>query len=646
CYIGNFANVKSVLSNVNDDDDDDDDAPEEQSSRLPWETNNNNGNGDAPAWKPSTPPLPPNNEDAGGWKPSTPPLPPNGNGGGGWKPTTPPVPPNGDGDNNESTAMPWETSGGDNDDTNSAMPWEQEGNGGDSAMPWENQDDAGGGESSGALPWETADDSNTNNKRSFEEMNGGHEEDSNNDDDQFHKNKGAAEADAFYSGLTRSLDSRADSYLYHMRSFNGWVKAMQIAELDPVILVNGQPQNKQKLRVLDLACGKGGDLKKWTIHKRGMRHYVGIDVARGSLKDAAERTRGMRQKKQLDQAIFSCADLGDDVPGRKKTPDSKHLQKLLTWKLEDEALYESSEPEFKMERGGGISETDKFDVVSIQFAIHYMMQTRERARRFFHTVSQLLEIGGLLAFTTIDARVIIDHMMNLGLDFHFDDEKEPDFAEVVVKAGGGACQLRFEPNIVKKMMKAVADGSEAEEELFGLEYAFTLVEGTDHAAGVGDAVNLPEWLTPLPVVTALANEAGLELEYAQNFHEFYHARKDPNEYPAAHQALHNMHVVNRNGTMSKDEWSISRLYAAMTFRKVRESSIVIGSHGEMEEDDEDGDEEDTKPEPIQIDPVKLKALYPKGMMLAKKEAGDQWSTFSQKEKEELTQLQVRKLAAA
>ena len=147
------------------------------------------------------------------------------------------------------------------------------------------------------------------------------------------------------------------------------------------------------------------------------------------------------------------------------------------------------------------------------------------------------------------------------------------------------------------------------------------------------------------MVTALANEAGLELDSAQNFHEFYHARKDPNEYPAAHQALHNMHVVNRNGTMSKDEWSISRLYAAMTFRKVRESSVVIGSDGEMEVDDED-DEEENKPEPIKLDPVKLKALYPKGMMLAKKEAGDQWSGLSREEKEELTQIQVRKLAAA
>jgi mRNA (guanine-N7-)-methyltransferase len=642
CYIGDWEEVKTLLMKGKMED-----TPV-KSSNTPWENNGSDQDEmDGPTYEPG--------DDDGGWKPSTPPIPP-GDDDGGWKPTTPPLPPGGDSDG---FSAPWDTSGGDNDDHDAEtnMPWEtsqddsqQDGEGnGSAAMPWEvqgNQDNGSASGSSGALPWETGDNANSN-KRSFDEMNGdGHDSDDNSTDaDQFHKNKGAAEADAFYSGLTRSLDTRADSYLYHMRSFNGWVKATQIAELDPIVIVNGQPQPKEKLRVLDLACGKGGDLNKWVLHPRGMRHYVGIDVARGSLKDAAERARGMRQKKKLDNAIFSCADLGSDVPGRKRTPNSKSLQKLLTWKLEDEALYESGEPEFEMERGGGISETDKFDVVSIQFAIHYMMQTRERARRFFHTVSQLLEVGGLLAFTTIDARVILDHIMNLGLDLHFDDDNEPEFSEVVVEAGSGACKIKFEPKIVKKLMNAVSGGSKAEEELFGLEYTFTLVEGSDHKAGVGDAVNLPEWLTPIPVLEALAKEAGLELDYVQNFHEFYHSRKDPSEHPQAHQALQNMKVVNRNGSMSKEEWSISRLYAAMTFRKVRESSVVIGDEGEVEEE-EDDDEEEKEASSIQLDPMKLKALYPRAMMLAKKEAGDEWNSFSREKKERLTQAKLRQMAAA
>jgi mRNA (guanine-N7-)-methyltransferase len=574
--------------------------------------------------------------------------------------------------NENSFSAPWDTSGGDGDDgyhqessSSGTMPWESQnddsgGGGGSSSMPWDTHD---GGEASNGMPWESGgnDHQGTNkNKRSFDEVSGSNDHNNGDDDDdhsdsgeKFHANTGAAAADAFYSGLTRSLDTRANSYLYHMRAFNGWVKATQIAELDPRVIIKGKVQPKQPLRVLDLACGKGGDLTKWTIHDRGMKHYVGIDVARGSLKDAAIRAREMRRKNKLSHAVFSCADLGDDVPGRKKGSKSKHLQKLLTWSLDDEAEFEMGPPEFRMVRGGGISETDRFDIVSIQFAIHYMMQTSGRARRFFHTVSQLLEMGGNLVFTTIDARVILDHMMNLGHDYFFEDGDDTELQDVVVEAGSGACKLRFEPQIVKKIMTSTSDGSKAEDDLFGLEYTFTLVEGSDHASGVGDAVNLPEWLIPLPVLVALGKEAGLELEYAQNFHDFYEARKDPSEHRPAHQALLNMKVPNRNGTISAPEWSVSRLYIAVRFRKIGESTIVLDETTAddpigVDDGDDDGDNEPDRSQEehkVELDPIKAKAMVPMAMMKAKKAVGDDtWKTLSSEAKNGLMQIELEKLA--
>lgn len=43
------------------------------------------------------------------------------------------------------------------------------------------------------------------------------------------------------------------------------------------------------LRVLDLACGKGGDLGKWAAHPDGIETYVGSDIAFGSLEHLVER---------------------------------------------------------------------------------------------------------------------------------------------------------------------------------------------------------------------------------------------------------------------------------------------------------------------------------------------------------------------
>lgn len=36
-----------------------------------------------------------------------------------------------------------------------------------------------------------------------------------------------------------------------------------------------------------------------------------------------------------------------------------------------------------------------------------------------------------------------------------------------------------------------------------------------------------------------------------------------------------MKVLNRNGSISEQEWDVSRMYIAVKFRKVRESSIEI-----------------------------------------------------------------------
>lgn len=520
----------------------------------------------------------------------------------------------------------WQPPGSNDADENGAGLWQPPG----AESSGGGMDFGGGGSSESAAfdAWHPSSDRDklSGNKRKLSE--------------EFHADSGAAAADKFYSGLTRSLDTRADSWLYHMRSFNGWVKATQIQELDPKTNVKGK---RAPLRVLDLACGKGGDLGKWNLHNRGVSNYVGVDVARGSLRDAALRVRKM---KKLNRCTFTCADLGSDVPGRLRSPKHTRMQKLLSWSLQNEPKHETSDPEFKLVRGGGIFLEDKFDVVSIQFAIHYMMSSRTRARRFFQTVSELLEVGGNLIVTTIDARVVLDHLQGLGIDLHFhdDDGNSSQQSEgALIQVGGGACRIMFEGDVVRKLFATHATGADSED-LFGLQYTFTLVEGSDHAAGVGDAVNLPEWLTPLPVLESLAEEAGLVLESAENFHEFFANRRDPIVYPMAHAALYNMKVLDRNGSMSRDEWEISRLYVALKFRKIRESSMNFEDNAANEEDSGESENEVEQEETSLAPEVKAKWM-PLALPKAKKAIGvDAWATLSSDEKKLLIEKEIRKLA--
>src|SRR5262249_24876043 len=49
------------------------------------------------------------------------------------------------------------------------------------------------------------------------------------------------------------------------------------------------------LKVLDIGCGKGGDLLKWKSAPQAVDIYVGVDHAEVSIKQAKERYNKMRE---------------------------------------------------------------------------------------------------------------------------------------------------------------------------------------------------------------------------------------------------------------------------------------------------------------------------------------------------------------
>lgn len=88
---------------------------------------------------------------------------------------------------------------------------------------------------------------------------------------------------------------RSRSAIIHLRDFNNWTKSVLIREF----------VSQRNLKVLDLACGKGGDLFKWD--KASVSHVTGIgtrvnvncllmclDIAQVSVDHAKERYQSMR----------------------------------------------------------------------------------------------------------------------------------------------------------------------------------------------------------------------------------------------------------------------------------------------------------------------------------------------------------------
>ena len=89
----------------------------------------------------------------------------------------------------------------------------------------------------------------------------------------------------------RTLSSGSD--ILHLRNLNNWIKSVLIKE-----------HMQRGHGVLDLACGKGGDLNKFKIG--GVEHYVGIDIAGQSVRDAVHRFNGSDRHPPMKFAATFC----------------------------------------------------------------------------------------------------------------------------------------------------------------------------------------------------------------------------------------------------------------------------------------------------------------------------------------------------
>lgn len=77
---------------------------------------------------------------------------------------------------------------------------------------------------------------------------------------------------------------RKESTIIRLRSFNNWVKSVLI-----------QRHVRPRQCVLDMGCGKGGDLLKWA--KAKIQHLVAADIAEVSMQQMQGRYQSLRDRR-------------------------------------------------------------------------------------------------------------------------------------------------------------------------------------------------------------------------------------------------------------------------------------------------------------------------------------------------------------
>ncbi|XP_053323982.1 mRNA cap guanine-N7 methyltransferase [Spea bombifrons] len=178
---------------------------------------------------------------------------------------------------------------------------------------------------------------------------------------------------AHYNELKEvGIHARSKSRIIHLRNFNNWMKSALIGEfLDKV-----RQTKRENITVLDLGCGKGGDLRKW--EKGRIHKIVCTDIADVSVKQCEQRyseLRGQFSSGKIFDAEFLTADA---------------TKELLSEKY--------SNPEIK------------FDICSCQFVYHYSFETYEQADLMLRNACERLCPGGYFIGTTPDGFELVKRL--------------------------------------------------------------------------------------------------------------------------------------------------------------------------------------------------------------------------------------------
>ncbi|KAL5038306.1 mRNA cap guanine-N7 methyltransferase [Batrachochytrium dendrobatidis] len=160
----------------------------------------------------------------------------------------------------------------------------------------------------------------------------------------------------------KGIEGRQTSAILSLKNFNNWIKS---------VLINlFAPSYPKGIKILDMCCGKGGDLQKWK--RLRVNQVVGLDIADVSIEQA--RTRYNQGTSQHYPASFYAVDCFSSAVGD-----------ILKGKL--------------------------FDLCSIQFALHYSFETEKQARQAIYNISSHLHSGGILIGTIPNADLIYKRLM-------------------------------------------------------------------------------------------------------------------------------------------------------------------------------------------------------------------------------------------
>jgi hypothetical protein len=217
--------------------------------------------------------------------------------------------------------------------------------------------------------------------------------------------EGAAAPVAVERSYVNKVDQQNEFKVKNLRAFHNFIKGT---------LLFGKTLSAGSA-LLDMGCGKIGDLHKWSSARVGW--VLGIELAEDSLinpRDGAYR-RYLNKKLEYPEVapmVFvqgRCErPLGTGDSGI--TPDDQSLLR---------ALYgtpgSSSKVAPFLEATGLVGKAaEKFDVISSMFTLHYFFQDRTMIDGFLQNIADNLKVGGFFVGCCFDGETVFNRLAPLG----------------------------------------------------------------------------------------------------------------------------------------------------------------------------------------------------------------------------------------
>lgn len=356
---------------------------------------------------------------------------------------------------------------------------------------------------------------------------------------------------------------KTGSRIKGLRVFNNWVKSSLIQKFSPDEdhTPGAQQQGRDmagshghELIVLDVGCGKGGDLGKWQQAPQKVQLYVGLDPADVSIEQAKDRYRSMGSQG------------GRGGRGGRGGYRGGRSQNIFDARFFVKDCYGESLGDVDIVRQVGFDPSPMgrsgFDIVSMMFCMHYAFETEEKARMMLQNVSSALKKGGRFIgcipnSDTISSRVV-KFNERIGKKKEQppedgeqpSDEKEEGEAEETAEWGNELYRVRF-PG------KTPDDGIFRPP--FGWKYSFFLDEAVEE---------VPEYVVPWEAFRAIAEDYNLELQYHQSFKDIWESEKDDDVLGPLSERM----GVRGRGRgpllVSPEEMEVANFYVAFCFYKV------------------------------------------------------------------------------